>query len=149
VKGRVQAGDRFVQDETIEQIVPGSGPISLTARVRGINAGEKSVEAICGEDSPASRVVVEQIDMTDTTGVDQFDDIFHSVDTDGGERTAAQSNEDFLDLSGYHNTVHAAPNLYRAHVFGCWRGDIEDVEPAGPIVAHIEHSVSGVDVQRV
>src|SRR5438105_13872074 len=45
VKGRVQAGDRFVQDETIEQIVPGSGPISLTARVRGLNAGEWVVPA--------------------------------------------------------------------------------------------------------
>ena len=45
VKGRVQAGDRFVQDETIEQIVPGSGPISLTARVRGINAGSWVVTA--------------------------------------------------------------------------------------------------------
>ncbi len=40
VKGRVQAGDRFVHDETIEQVVPGSGPISLTARMRGINPGE-------------------------------------------------------------------------------------------------------------
>src|SRR5438105_11696620 len=39
VKGRLSSGDRFVQDETIEQVVPGSGPISLTARVRGINAG--------------------------------------------------------------------------------------------------------------
>jgi phosphatidylglycerol:prolipoprotein diacylglycerol transferase len=45
VKGRMQAGDRFVQDETIEQVVPGSGPISLTARVRGINAGEWVVTA--------------------------------------------------------------------------------------------------------
>src|SRR5713226_1385382 len=34
VKGRVQSGDKFVQDETIEQVVPGSGPISLTARVQ-------------------------------------------------------------------------------------------------------------------
>jgi phosphatidylglycerol:prolipoprotein diacylglycerol transferase len=39
VKGRLRSGDRFVQDETIEEVVPGSGPISLTARVRGINAG--------------------------------------------------------------------------------------------------------------
>src|SRR6266566_3589010 len=39
VKGRLQPGDRFVQDETIEQVVSGSGPISLTARVRGINPG--------------------------------------------------------------------------------------------------------------
>src|SRR6266516_6158465 len=36
VNGRVQSGDRFVHDETIEEVVPGSGPISLTARVRGI-----------------------------------------------------------------------------------------------------------------
>src|SRR5947208_9938510 len=32
VKGRLQSGDKFVQDETIEQVVPGSGSISLTAR---------------------------------------------------------------------------------------------------------------------
>src|SRR2546427_8080607 len=40
VKGRLQPGDRFVQDETIEQVVPGSGPISLPARGSGINPGE-------------------------------------------------------------------------------------------------------------
>ncbi len=40
VKGRLSPGDRFAQDETIEEVVPGSGPISLTARVRGINPGE-------------------------------------------------------------------------------------------------------------
>lgn len=45
VIGRLQLGDRFVQDETIEQVVPGSGPISLTARVRGINPGEWVVTA--------------------------------------------------------------------------------------------------------
>lgn len=45
VKGRVEARDRFVQDETIEQVVPGSGPISLTARIRNINAGEWVVTA--------------------------------------------------------------------------------------------------------
>ena len=44
-KGRVHAGDRFVQDETIEKVVPGSGPISLTARVHGINAGSWAVTA--------------------------------------------------------------------------------------------------------
>jgi hypothetical protein len=43
VKGRLQPGDRFVHDETIEEVVPGSGPISLTARVRDINAGEWAV----------------------------------------------------------------------------------------------------------
>src|SRR6266852_4421704 len=30
VKGRLQAGDRFVQDETIAEVIPGSGPSSLT-----------------------------------------------------------------------------------------------------------------------
>ncbi|HEX6555340.1 MAG TPA: prolipoprotein diacylglyceryl transferase family protein [Ktedonobacteraceae bacterium] len=45
VKGRLRPGDRFVQDETIEEIVPGSGPISLTTRVRGINPGEWVVTA--------------------------------------------------------------------------------------------------------
>ena len=54
VKGRLSAGDRFVQDETIEQVVPGSGPISLTARVRGINPGEWVVTAhMLGSAHPA------------------------------------------------------------------------------------------------
>jgi phosphatidylglycerol:prolipoprotein diacylglycerol transferase len=44
-KGRMQAGDRFTQDETIEKVIPGSGPISLTARVRGITPGEWVVTA--------------------------------------------------------------------------------------------------------
>lgn len=45
VDGRGQARDRFVQDETIEAVIPGSGPISITARVRDINPGEWSVTA--------------------------------------------------------------------------------------------------------
>jgi len=45
VKGRLSPGDRFVHDETIEEVVPGSGPISLTARVNGINAGSWVVTA--------------------------------------------------------------------------------------------------------
>src|SRR5713101_3485375 len=54
VKGRLSPDDRFVQDETIEQVVPGSGPISLTARVRGINAGSWVVTArILGSAHPA------------------------------------------------------------------------------------------------
>src|SRR5205823_3785479 len=56
VKGRVHPGDRFVQDETIEEVVPGSGPISLTARVRGINAGSWAVTAhMLGFAPPARR----------------------------------------------------------------------------------------------
>src|SRR5260221_3094104 len=54
VKGRLSPDDRFVQDETIEQVVPGSGPISLTARVRGINAGSWVVTArMLGSAHPA------------------------------------------------------------------------------------------------
>jgi phosphatidylglycerol---prolipoprotein diacylglyceryl transferase len=45
VKGRLLPGDRFVQDETIEEVVPGSGPISLTARIRDVNAGSWAVTA--------------------------------------------------------------------------------------------------------
>jgi phosphatidylglycerol---prolipoprotein diacylglyceryl transferase len=45
VKGRLSTGDRFVQDETIEEVIPGSGPISLTARVHGINPGDWAVTA--------------------------------------------------------------------------------------------------------
>jgi phosphatidylglycerol:prolipoprotein diacylglycerol transferase len=45
IKGRMQAGDRFAQDETIEEVVEGSGPISLTARIRNINAGSWVVTA--------------------------------------------------------------------------------------------------------
>jgi phosphatidylglycerol:prolipoprotein diacylglycerol transferase len=44
-KGRLRARDRFVQDETIEQVVAGSGPISVTARVHNINPGSWSVSA--------------------------------------------------------------------------------------------------------
>ncbi len=45
VEGRAQARDRFVQDETIDAVIPGSGPISVTARVRDINPGEWDVTA--------------------------------------------------------------------------------------------------------
>src|SRR2546421_1301220 len=54
VKGRLSSGDRFVQDETIEGVVPGSGPISITARIRGINAGSWAVTArMLGSAHPA------------------------------------------------------------------------------------------------
>jgi phosphatidylglycerol---prolipoprotein diacylglyceryl transferase len=56
VKGRLSPGDRFVQDETIEEVVPGSGPISLTARIRDINPGEWAVTAhMLGSVHPARR----------------------------------------------------------------------------------------------
>src|SRR5438132_5013246 len=68
VMGRLQTGDRFVQDETIEQVVPGSGPISLTARVRGINPGEWVVTArMLGSTHPA-RELREQGNATPAAG---------------------------------------------------------------------------------
>ncbi len=39
VEGPTQPGDHFVQDERIESVVPGSGPVSITARVHGVNPG--------------------------------------------------------------------------------------------------------------
>src|SRR5260370_39708587 len=43
VKGRLQPGDRFVQDETIEQAVPRGGPISLTTPCPRIHSGPGGV----------------------------------------------------------------------------------------------------------
>ena len=45
VVGAPQPGDQFVQDERLEGIVAGSGPVSVTARVFGINPGEWIVTA--------------------------------------------------------------------------------------------------------
>ena len=43
--GKAQPGDNFVQEETIDGIVPGSGSVSLTAWVYGLRPGEWSVSA--------------------------------------------------------------------------------------------------------
>lgn len=45
VVGRRTREDEFVKDEHIRGIVPGSGPVSVTTNVDGINAGEWSVTA--------------------------------------------------------------------------------------------------------
>jgi phosphatidylglycerol---prolipoprotein diacylglyceryl transferase len=66
VKGRLQSGDKFVQDETIEEVVPGSGPISLTARVRNINAGKWTVTAQVLESAHPARAPQEQGNETST-----------------------------------------------------------------------------------
>ena len=68
VKGRLQPGDRFVQDETIEQVVPGSGPISLTARVRDINPGKWVVTARMLESAHPARGPREQRNATPAAG---------------------------------------------------------------------------------
>src|SRR6266699_5739067 len=68
VKGRLSPGDRFVQDETIEEVVPGSGPISLTARIRGINAGSWAVTAHMLRSTHPARGPREQANETLTAG---------------------------------------------------------------------------------
>src|SRR5713226_10301949 len=45
VTGPLQRGDRFEQDEKVEGVVAGTGPVSVTARVHGINAGQWMVSA--------------------------------------------------------------------------------------------------------
>ena len=45
VAGRLQPGDEFVYDKAIEEVVPGSGPMSVTVQIRGINPGEWAVTA--------------------------------------------------------------------------------------------------------
>ncbi len=46
-------GDTFRWDERLTALVPGSGPVSVTAKVRGVNAGRWSVDArmVAQEDS--------------------------------------------------------------------------------------------------
>ena len=43
--GATGAGDTFSHEETVEGIVPGSGPVAVTAEVRGVNAGTWAVTA--------------------------------------------------------------------------------------------------------
>jgi Prolipoprotein diacylglyceryl transferase len=45
VTGPAQPGDTFSQDETVSGIVPGSGPVAITAEVRGANPGTWTVTA--------------------------------------------------------------------------------------------------------
>lgn len=45
VEGPLEPGDHFVHHETIAEVVPGSGPISVTARVGDINPGRWLVTA--------------------------------------------------------------------------------------------------------
>src|SRR6266516_79834 len=52
VKGRLLPGDRFVHDETIQEVVPGSGPISLTARG---SRESGNVTPVAGRGGPAAR----------------------------------------------------------------------------------------------
>jgi phosphatidylglycerol:prolipoprotein diacylglycerol transferase len=43
--GRPQQGDTFVRDETIDGVVPGTGPVSVTTWVYGVNPGDWNVDS--------------------------------------------------------------------------------------------------------
>jgi phosphatidylglycerol---prolipoprotein diacylglyceryl transferase len=45
VTGKPQPGDAFSQDETVDGIIPGSGPVAISAEVRGVKHGEWAVTA--------------------------------------------------------------------------------------------------------
>jgi len=45
VTGKPQPSDSFWQEETVDGIIPGSGPVAVTAEVRGVNPGEWTVTA--------------------------------------------------------------------------------------------------------
>lgn len=45
VSGKPRSGDTFVKLETIEPVIPGSGPVAVTTRVRGVNPGQWAVVA--------------------------------------------------------------------------------------------------------
>jgi phosphatidylglycerol---prolipoprotein diacylglyceryl transferase len=45
VTGKPQPRDSFWQEETVDGIIPGSGPVAITAEVRGISPGEWTVTA--------------------------------------------------------------------------------------------------------
>ena len=45
VTGKPQPRDSFWQEETVDGIIPGSGPVAVTAEVRGVNPGQWTVTA--------------------------------------------------------------------------------------------------------
>jgi phosphatidylglycerol---prolipoprotein diacylglyceryl transferase len=45
VTGKPQPRDSFWHEETVDRIIPGSGPVAITAEVRGINPGDWTVTA--------------------------------------------------------------------------------------------------------
>jgi phosphatidylglycerol---prolipoprotein diacylglyceryl transferase len=45
VTGKPQPRDSFWHEETVDAIIPGSGPVAITAEVRGINPGDWTVTA--------------------------------------------------------------------------------------------------------
>ena len=60
VTGKPGPGDTFTQEETYQGIVPGSGPVAVTAEARGVNPGTWSVTARPVTARPVSRAVAGQ-----------------------------------------------------------------------------------------
>lgn len=61
ITGRAQPQDTFLKEETIDGIVPGSGPVSITTRVAGINPGEWTITAEVVSPQGISRKVRSQM----------------------------------------------------------------------------------------
>lgn len=55
VRGAPGPGDSFTKDETIQGVVPGAGPVSITAWVYGLQHGEWEVDARLIPGSPGAR----------------------------------------------------------------------------------------------
>jgi phosphatidylglycerol:prolipoprotein diacylglycerol transferase len=45
VNGKPRPADRFVHDVTIDNVLAGSGPVAITPKIQGVNAGEWSIAA--------------------------------------------------------------------------------------------------------
>lgn len=54
-RGTPRAGDSFTKDETIEGVVPGTGPVSITAWVYGLQHGEWTVDGQLVRASPGAQ----------------------------------------------------------------------------------------------
>lgn len=55
IRGTPRAGDSFTKDEAIEGVVPGTGPVSITAWVYGLQNGDWTVDAQLVRASPGAR----------------------------------------------------------------------------------------------
>jgi phosphatidylglycerol:prolipoprotein diacylglycerol transferase len=64
ITGAPGRGDRFEREETVQGVLPGSGPVSVTARITDVNPGEWQVRArVAGR--PGSRQRVTQTGLPD------------------------------------------------------------------------------------
>ncbi|HEY1620880.1 MAG TPA: prolipoprotein diacylglyceryl transferase family protein [Streptosporangiaceae bacterium] len=64
ISGAPGRGDRFEREETAEGVLPGSGPVSVTARITDVNPGEWQVRARVAA-RPGSRQRVTQTGLPD------------------------------------------------------------------------------------